>query len=357
MRPVVPLVLLLLLLCSLAASAAQAQAQFRALTISGSVTLDNGEIPPEPALIVLWCDGRREPQFNTDRKGKFNFRIGGDVAAMSPDARSPLPSRQIGSTASDRSFVNLQNCEVEASLAGYTSSRIQLGRRSVFESTDIGTIILHRLAQGEGSLISANSAFAPDSARKAFEKAEQEMQKPRASTGRAIRELRKAVAAYPEYAAAWNLLGRAQALEKNLPGAKASFEKAAAADPKFVPPMVALALLEIEQHHPKESAEWAGQALKLLPALGEANYYMAVAQMSLGNMEAAEAPARAALASPDAARFPKAHFILGNIFAQKNDIKASAAEFRKYVALEPNSPAAAAAGKQLAEWEAAGLLK
>ncbi|MCC7497766.1 MAG: tetratricopeptide repeat protein [Bryobacterales bacterium] len=336
---------------------ALSQTTFRALTISGVVKMEDGQAPPNPALIVLWCDGRREPQFNTNRNGKFSFRLGADPAAMAPDSRSQLPSRQIGATGPDRSYVNLQNCEVEAVLAGYSSSRIQLGRRSVFESSDIGVIILHPLAKGEGSFISVNSAAAPDNARQLFEKAGQEMKKPRPDTGKAIKQLTKAVAAYPAYAEAWNLLGRAQALNTDYSSARESFEKAATADPKFVSPMLALALLEMQQRHFKECADWAAKTLKLLPALGEANYYMAISQMSLGNPGAAEGPARAAAASPDATEFPKAHFILGNVLAQRGDIKAAAAEFRKYVELEPNSAAAQATKKQLAEWEAAGALK
>ena len=370
MRCRAPISLLLVLLCAIAVSASGQgrggtptgpatldQTQFRALTISGTVKVDDGQVPPQPPLIVLWCDGRREPQSNTDRKGKFNFRIGGDPSTLTPDSRSQLPSQQIGATGSDRSYVSLQNCEVEATLSGYTSSRIQLGRRSVFESSDIGIIILHPLAKGEGGFISVNSAAAPDNARKSFEKAEKEMQKENADAGKAIKDLKKAIAAYPEYADAWNLRGRAHAMEKHLPAAKESFEKAAAADSKFVRPMLALSLLEMQQRHPKESAEWAAKILKLLPSLGEANYYMAVAQMSLGNPGAAEGPARSVLTSPDAAQFPKARFILGNILAQKGDAKAAAAEFRKYVELEPNSPAAEAVKKQLAEWESGGLLK
>lgn len=330
---------------------------FRPLTLSGKVTLANGNPPPDPAMIILWCDGKRQPQYYTDRKGKFSFRVGGEQSLMAADSQSQLPSSAVGSTKSDQSHVDMQNCEVEASLAGFSSTKVQLGRRSVFESSDIGTLILTPLGPGEAAFVSTNTLAAPPEAKKAYERADKELLKEKADPGKAMKDLKKAIASYPQYADAWYLLGQAQMMEKDLPAAKESFEKAAAADGRFVRPLLSLARLEMQQQHWKETAEWSGKVLKMVPKLGEAHFYNAVAQVSMGNAEAAEQSARAVTVSPEASRYPKAYFILGNILAQKGEAKGAAAEFRKYVTLEPGSRAAEAVKKQLAEWEAGGLLK
>jgi hypothetical protein len=49
--------------------------------------------------------------------------------------------------------------------------------------------------------------------------------------------------------------------------------------------------------------------------------------------------------------------MLGNVYAQRGQIPQAAAEFKQFLAGESNTPAAEAVRKQLAEWEAAGLLR
>ena len=264
----------------------------------------------------------------------------------------------MGARGSDRSFVSLTNCELEASLAGYQSSKIYLGRRSVFESADVGTLVLRRVGSKEGgTLVSANTALAPENAAKALERAGKEMSREKPDLDKAAKELQKAIAAYPQFAAAWELLGRVKMRGGDAAGAREGFEKAAAADPKFVPPLLELSLLDMQQGRMAEAANRAGQALKLIPGLTEANYYNAMARLSLGQAEAAETSIKAVLASPEEKRYPRAHFMMGNILAQKGDLAAAAAEFRRFLELEPSSRAAEAARKTLAEWQAAGKVK
>ena len=344
-------------LLAAAAACGQGQDNFRPLSLSGRVVMEDGGPPPEPAIVELRCEGQRLPQRHTDAKGGFSFRVGGEPSRGIADSQRQTPGVAVGTTASDRSFVSLTNCELEASLAGYTSTKIYLGRRSVFESTDVGTLVLRRLARGEGSLVSANTALAPPDALKAYQRAEKEMAGSRPDRGKAAKDLQKAIAAYPAFAAAWELLGRVKLAGKDAAGAREAFEKAAAADANFVRPLVELALVEIEGQHMAEAARRAGEALKLMPSLAEAHYYNAVARLSLGEMEAAEKSVRAVLASPEAVRYPRAHFMMGNILAGRGELAAAAVELRRFVEAEPGSRAAEAARKTLAEWQAAGKLR
>ena len=351
--------LLLFLLPAVLAPAALCQSNqlFRPLYLSGRVVLEDGSPPPAPALVELRCADQRQPQYYTDKKGYFNFRVGGEPSRSVPDSQRTTPGAAVGASGSDRSFVSLTNCELEAALPGYSSSKIFLGRRSVFESPDVGTIVLRPVAKGAGSFVSMNTLAAPEDAKKAFERAEKELQEEKPNAKKAVKDLDKATADYPQFAAAWHLLGKVRLTENDANGARDAFEKAISTDPKFVVPLLSLARLELQTQRMAQASELAGRALKLAPGSGEANYYLAVAEMSLGNMTTAEAAIQAVHASNEATRYPRTHFMLGNILAQKGDVKTAASEFRKFLDAEPASRAAEAVKAQLAEWEAGGLLK
>jgi TolA-binding protein len=120
--------------------------------------------------------------------------------------------------------------------------------------------------------------------------------------------------------------------------------------------MLSLALVEMQQQHMSEAAGWAGKVLALLPSLPEAHFYNAAANLAMGNDAAAENSARMVVAGPDARRYPRAYFILGNILARKGEIPEAAAQFRKFLEVEPSSRAAEAVKQQLAEWQSGGKL-
>jgi cytochrome c-type biogenesis protein CcmH/NrfG len=194
--------------------------------------------------------------------------------------------------------------------------------------------------------------------RKAFERAEKELQKEKPNAKKAVKDLETATGEYPQFAAAWHLLGKVRLRENDANGARDAFEKAISTDSKFVVPLLSLALLELQTQRMAQASDLAGRALKLAPGSGEANYYLAVAEMSLGNMTTAEAAIRAVHASNEATRYPRTHFMLGNILAQNGDVKTAASEFRKFLDAEPASragrqgTACRVGGRRFAEWRA-----
>ena len=329
---------------------------FRPLYLSGKVTLPDGSPPPEPAIVYLYCPSGRQPQAYTNDKGQFNFPVGGAQHRRVIDASRTGPSAPVGASGPDRSFVDLTQCELRAYLPGYTSSKINLGRRSVFEATEVGTLILTPASKGHGTLISLNTLAAPRNARKAYEKAQQELTKQKPNLKKVLKLLQKAVKAYPEFAAAWNLIGETRIRTGDLEGARNALQKAAQADSKFATPLVTLALMALEQRNMKEAARLADQAVELVPNLAEAHYYRALAYWSLNQPELAEESVRAVEAAGETSRYPRLHFILGNIYAQRGDVRAAAGEFERFIELESDSRAAKAARQQLDRWRRQGLL-
>ncbi len=329
---------------------------FRPLYLSGKVTLPDGSPPPEPAIVYLYCPGGRQPQAYTNDKGAFNFPVGGAQHRRVIDASRQGPSAPVGASGPDRSFVDLTQCELRAYLPGYTSSKIDLGRRSVFEAPEVGTLILTPATKGHGTLVSLNTLAAPKNARKAYEKAQKELAKPKPKLKKILKELEKAIRLYPEFAAAWNLLGEVKIRTGDLEGARAALEKATEADPKFATPYVTLALMAIEKRNLEAAARYADQAVELVPNFAEAHYYRALAYASLGKPDLAEESVRAVREAGQLERYPRLYFIQGNIHAQRGDVRAAAAQFQRFVELEPDSRAAAAVRRQLEQWKQQGLL-
>src|SRR5262249_8687766 len=93
-----------------------------------------------------------------------------------------------------------------AALPGFRSDVVNLGGRRAFDNPDVGTIVLHRLANVEGVTISAVSLQAPKDAKKAYDKGHDLLKKKKIPE--AEKELDKAVQIYPKYSTAWFELGR-----------------------------------------------------------------------------------------------------------------------------------------------------
>jgi Flp pilus assembly protein TadD len=306
----------------------------------------------------MLCSGQVQPQAYTQADGGFAFSVGGDQAQRvnARDADQNQPSTPVGARGEDQSFVNLSQCEVRAALAGYRSTSVKLGRRSVFESPDIGLLILSPVDPTAGTFSSQTTLSAPKEAKKAFEKAQKEASKKKPNLEQMARDLTKAVEAYPQFADAWNLRGEILAQLGDLQNARESFNRAIGADSLLVTPYLNLALLELQEKHPSEALDLTERVLHLIPTLAEAQFYNGLAHATLGNLEAAQASLMAVAESPDLERFPRALFILGNIHAQTGDLAQAEKEYNRYLELEPDSRAADQVKETLADWKKRSLI-
>jgi len=94
-----------------------------------------------------------------------------------------------------------------------------------------------------------------------------------------------------------------------------------------------------------------------MPEHADAHYYHGIAAANLGELVKAEESLRVVLGRPEADRFPRAHFMSGNVFAQKGQLQDAASEYQGYLELEPDSRAAAVAEEQLEQWKSSGLIR
>jgi hypothetical protein len=272
----------------------------RTLHVFGKVLLEGGVPPPDAALVEISCSGSGRGgaagvQAHTDNKGRFSLDVGDPGIVMD----ASLATGPVGAGVRSRTGLGEQGnrpsellgCELRATLPGYRAQPLQLVNRQPFDYPDVGTIVLHRLANIEGHTVSMTSLEAPKDARKAYEKGRDALdrRKPQA----AQKELRKSVALYPKYAAAWCALGTALEACDDFAAARDAYGRSLEADSRFIKPHVRLAAIALRESKWLEASESSGQAIKLDPFdTPQAFLFHALANLKLGNLEAAEKSAR-----------------------------------------------------------------
>jgi hypothetical protein len=383
----------------------------RPIFLSGKVMLTDGTPPGEPVTIVRDCWGQRRPETYTDSKGRFSFQLGarnslafadastspasdvfGASPAPSPLMSGPLTNPMVDGTRLDRfdpcaleadfksnsggegsqastgtprvnafGRVDLSGCELRASLPGYRSESIQLRHSSIFDNPNVGVIILHPLAKGQGISVSATSLAAPKQAKKTYEKALKELRKKDAilwfAAVKAIEQLEKAVAEYPEYAKAWSLLGRTRLSINDKEGAREAFDKATKADPKYLSPYIPLLRMELNEERWAEVNLVSERLLSLNPHMTEVQFYRAVAAFNLGKMDLAEDLALGIQSGEGGKKFAGTHRLLGMIHARQGNFPLAATAYRDFLAAQPMGPTAKDLRRQLTEWEALGVIQ
>jgi tetratricopeptide (TPR) repeat protein len=318
----------------------------RPIFLTGKVVLSTGGVVPGPVAIQRVCGSNVQREAYSDARGNFSLTLGENNYTFQ-DASESAPTR-MRSTVGGMTRRQLWGCEIRASLAGYTSSVITLAGRDVNDMGDIGTLVLTKIGGVEGNSISVVSLKAPDKARKEYEKALEDYQKKKYDD--AEKRLAKAVEIYPQYATAWELRGREQIRQKQVEEARKSFQSAIAADEKFVPPYIQMAVIEASTPNWQETLRWTGKAISLDPmSYPDAHFINGVAHFNLAHYPEAERSASKAVELDKEHRFPRAELLLGNIFQIKGEHEAAALHFQQYLKLEPNSPDAPRIQTYLAE--------
>src|ERR1035438_3749179 len=131
--------------------------------LTGKFVTEDGTVPPDRVRVELICNSVPRPQGWSDPKGNFTVQLGAtnpdesfDLSYGTPSVRSPGGAASVTApTAVEAIPKDLTGCELRGALLGYTSNVVPLTAHRRFDSPDIGTIVLHRLASVEGQTISA----------------------------------------------------------------------------------------------------------------------------------------------------------------------------------------------------------
>ena len=331
----------------------------RPIYLSGRLMLDDGTPPPDPVVMMLVCNGQPRPQGYSDLKGRFSVTLGQNNGVM-PDASISGPNDTFGSStprgvqtgpaSGGMTERQLMGCEFRADLPGFRSDVVQLSGRRLMDNPELGTLILHRLANVQGFTFSMTSALAPKDSRKAYEKGAELVKKKK--YGEAEVQLRKAVDGYPKYALAWYELGQAYLAQQKPAEAKTAYEQSVDCDAKFVNPHLQLLQLAVAGKDWSQIAERSDTVLKLNPFNYPQIWYMnGAANYNLKKLDAAERSTREALKLDVNHANPRISRLLGIILADKGDYPGALTQMKGYLSFAPNAPDTDAVRQQITELE------
>jgi TolA-binding protein len=357
------------------ASTSSIPPEARAVIVRGKVALQDGTALTEPIAIERVCSGAVRREGYTDFKGNFEFQLGqgsegrdatesgrdvfqnsgnrGPTQGPGADYGMAMPS---SSRTSDSTRPELLGCEIRASLPGFKTSSVLLRPEGSSWSLNVGVIVLTRMETMPGAIISLTTMSAPADARNAYEKGQKDVARGKFSD--AEKELSKAVSVYPDFAAAWSMLGEVRRQQDNLAAAKEAYLRAISADPQFVSPYFGMAIVAVHEKNWSDVLKYSGEALKLNPALFPlANMYNGAANYYLGNLDAAEQSVRRFQTMDADHHNPDSALLLSNILLAKHDYAGAGKALEEYLKLVPNAPNAAEIKKQLKDLNDMNLAK
>ncbi|MBI2820910.1 MAG: tetratricopeptide repeat protein [Acidobacteria bacterium] len=195
-------------------------------------------------------------------------------------------------------------------------------------------------------IVSALELSIPDRARQQYQKAQERLGK-RDIAG-AVVSLKKAVGIAPQYVAAWNNLGTIAYQSQDYRQAAEYFREALKHDPEAHAPLVNLGGALLSQGKIQESLAINLQAVRSKPDDALSHSQLGQSYYFLGQLDNAEPHLkRAKELDPGHFSFPQ--LVLAELYSQKRDYAAMAAELEEFLRYHPDSHPAPAASRSL-EW-------
>jgi len=330
----------------------------RSVFVSGKVIFQGGG-PTGRVAIERICNGNVRREGFTNSKGNFQFELGRnstDRDASQADSDRMVSSRYARTPPSGGSDIRYDECDLRASVPGFTSTTVPMRVYAGSTQIEVGTIVLKKMGAADGPTVSVNDMAVQKEAHEAFEKGR------KAGTEKkydeAVAELNKAVGIFPQYAAAWSLLGEIHRLQNQFEPARAEYAKALAADPKFVSPYFGLAAMAVVENKWTDAAQLTDQLIQLnSTAYPLAYFFNAAANLNLGKLDAAELSARKFQQVDRAHTRPDIALLLANILTGKHQNAEAAQLYRDYLALKPDAPNAEALKKEAQRLEGLSAAK
>ena len=278
--------------------------------LRGSVKMQDGSPPPKSVGIQRICSDSAgsAPGPITDRKGGFIWRLEVD----------PLKTRV---------------CHLEASLPGYVSSGIDISAlNGTSTEVTLAPIVLSPRVLDPYTIVTPDNG-PPSKAASAWKGAIKAIEA--GNMADAATQMQAAVKAAPQFAQGWHALGVVYEQEQMKAEARDAYEKAIAADPKFLPPYVTLVRICIGSKDWQSAAKTADAMIKadskkVFPVM---YLHQAVARFQLKDLANAEMSAQEAVRL----KMIRAEFVLGRILEAKGDLNGAREHISKYIELDKNA--------------------
>ncbi|HEY1462294.1 MAG TPA: hypothetical protein VGF44_02620, partial [Terriglobales bacterium] len=119
----------------------------------GKVAVEGEELPWDPILISVLCNGATLHTAETDAKGRFV------IATTMPGNASVQDDK------GRQMEAKLEGCTVQADVAGFGSNAITISQKNLRDQPDIGTVTIFRKQdRGPGTAVSETTKSAPGNA-------------------------------------------------------------------------------------------------------------------------------------------------------------------------------------------------
>ena len=324
------------------------------VVLVGRVIIEGGARPPEPVVVWIDCGSRSLPQAYTDRRGRFSFQPGCNPVPAKSDAsvRSAFFGGPAGSLlGAGRGGVSLSRCWLHAELPGYRSTRLWLGMSRQMSRNSVGTIVLRPIKGTSGDPVSLTTLTAPTRARKAYEKgakALRSVDEPDYAT--AIPLLERAVELHPQFAAAWEALGRARLGLGERESARRAFKHAVVIDGRFLKPYPALIEMAAEERDWNELELLTDSYLAMSPGSMKFRFYSGFAALKNGKLSKAELMVEMLENAGEIDRWPMSYLVLAEVHGRRGEFEQAAKLYDSYLRTNPNGQYSEVVKRTLYDW-------
>ncbi|HKW61340.1 MAG TPA: tetratricopeptide repeat protein [Candidatus Acidoferrum sp.] len=170
---------------------------------------------------------------------------------------------------------------------------------------------------------------------------------------KAAAHFEKAIAEYPRYARAYEMLGVIAAKGSDRAKARDFFSKSIQADNAFLPAYVDLARLNLQDQNYAESESLLAKAIAANPNMADAMSLLATAEFANKEYDKALADVERTHALPNHQQFAEVHLMAGKVLRMQNRPNAAIAQFQMFLVEKPDSPQAESARALLASLQSA----
>ena len=245
----------------------------------------------------------------------------------------------------------MTNCELLAELPGYQSSNLRLLDVPSFGIHPVGTIVLYGHQGVTGETVSATTLMAPPSASKAYRKGLEALHIENPNYRLSIKHLERAVAEYPDYAAAWASLAEARMASGDWASARQAFLKSIEADPRYLKPYEPFISASFDRRDWITVDSLGENYLKLHPEASHIRAMCAEAAVRLGKYERAFELTQIMADRDESRHWPISYVVAGLVHERRGEFKQAAALFREYLNHDSESETARRLLRTLYEWQ------
>ena len=323
------------------------------IILAGKVIIEGAEGLPEPVVIRMGCGTQSLPQIYTDRRGRFSFQPSCNpvLAVSDASARTAFFGTPGAPMLVGRGGLNLSHCWLYAEFPGHRSDRLWLGMTRPMSHVKVGTITLRRIGGTTGDSVSLTTLTAPKKARKAYEKAARALRSvEEPNYAKAIPLLERAVELHPEFAAAWEALGRARQGLGDTGSAREAFERSIEIDDRFLkpyPPLIAMAVADKDW---TELESLTDRYLAMSPGSMEFRFYNSFAALETGNLSKAELMLEMIENAGEMGNWPLSYLVLAEVHTVRGEFKQAAMLYGTYLSTFPNGQYSEHVRRTLYDW-------